>query len=125
MFIEIDQASAEPIYTQLMKEIKKAIVKGEIQRGEWLPSVRSLAGDLGVNMHTVNKAYNLLVDAEILEKSQRGYQINTTDNIPKGLEEQMQARLEDLFVDIFIHELPKEKVDEWTRDISNHLKREW
>lgn len=125
MIIEIDQASSEPIYTQLMKEIKKAIVKGEISRGEFLPSVRSLAGDLGVNMHTVNKAYNLLVDEEILGKSQRGYMINTTDKVPEGLEEQVKERLEELFVDIFIHDLPKEKVDEWAQEISNHLKREW
>ena len=66
MFIEIDTASSEPIYTQLMKELKKGIVKGEIKKDDLLPSVRSLAGDLGVNMHTVNKAYNLLVDEEIL-----------------------------------------------------------
>ena len=125
MFIEIDQASSEPIYTQLMKELKKAIVKNEINRGELLPSVRSLAGDLGVNMHTVNKAYNLLVDEEILVKSQRGYMINTTDKIPEGLESQFKNRLEDLLVDMYIYDLPKEKLDEWAQEISNHLKREW
>lgn len=62
MFIEIDPAGSEAIYIQLMKQIKKAIVKQDVQKGELLPSVRVLAGDLGVNMHTVNKAYNLLAD---------------------------------------------------------------
>lgn len=125
MFIEIDKANPEPIYTQLMKELKKIIVKGEINRGELLPSVRSLAGDLGVNMHTVNKAYNLLVDEEILIKSQRGYMIDTTDKIPDGLEEQVKERLEELLVDIYIHDVPAGKVDEWAREISKNLKREW
>ena len=94
MFIEIDTASSEPIYTQLMKELKKGIVKGEIKKDDLLPSVRSLAGDLGVNMHTVNKAYNLLVDEEILIKSQRGYRVDTSDKIPDDLEDLLKERLE-------------------------------
>ena len=125
MFIEIDQASSEPIYTQLMKELKKAIVKKEINRGELLPSVRSLAGDLGVNMHTVNKAYNLLVDEEILIKSQRGYRVDTSDKIPDDLEDLLKERLEELLVDIYIHDVPVEQVKNWTQDISKKLKREW
>ena len=125
MFIEIDTVSPEPIYTQLIKQLKKAIVKGEIEKGELLPSVRQLAGDLGVNMHTVNKAYNLLVDDTILVKSQRGYMINPSSEKPVDLESQMQARIEDLLVDIYIHEIPSEKVKKWTEQISNELKKEW
>lgn len=125
MFIEIDTVSPEPIYTQLIKQLKKAIVKGEIEKGELLPSVRQLAGDLGVNMHTVNKAYNLLVDDTILVKSQRGYMINPSNEKPLDLEGQMQARIEDLLVDIYIHEIPSEKVKKWTEQISKDLKKEW
>ncbi len=125
MFIEIDTASSEPIYTQLMKELKKGIVKGEIKKDDLLPSVRSLAGDLGVNMHTVNKAYNLLVDEEILIKSQRGYRVDTSDKIPDDLEDLLKERLEELLVDIYIHDVPVEQVKNWTRDISKKLKREW
>ncbi|HZK22883.1 MAG TPA: GntR family transcriptional regulator [Atopostipes sp.] len=125
MFIEIDTASSEPIYTQLMKELKKGIVKGEIKKDDLLPSVRSLAGDLGVNMHTVNKAYNLLVDEEILIKSQRGYRVDTSDKIPDDLEDLLKERLEELLVDIYIHDVPVEQVKNWTQDISKKLKREW
>ena len=125
MFIEIDTVSSEPIYTQLMKELKKGIVKGEIKKDDLLPSVRSLAGDLGVNMHTVNKAYNLLVDEEILIKSQRGYRVDTSDKIPDDLEDLLKERLEELLVDIYIHDVPVEQVKNWTQDISKKLKREW
>lgn len=125
MFIEIDTVSPEPIYTQLIKQLKKAIVTGDIKKGELLPSVRQLAGDLGVNMHTVNKAYNLLVDETILIKSQRGYMINPSNQKPADLESQMQARIEELLVDIYIHEIPSEKVKKWTEQISNELKKEW
>lgn len=125
MFIEIDTVSPEPIYTQLIKQLKKAIVKGEIQKGEMLPSVRQLAGDLGVNMHTVNKAYNLLVDEEILVKSQRGYMINTSSQKPNDLDEQIQVRIEELLVDVYIHDISTEKIKEWTERISKELKKEW
>lgn len=125
MFIEIDTVSPEPIYTQLIKQLKKAIVKGDIQKGEMLPSVRQLAGDLGVNMHTVNKAYNLLVDEEILVKSQRGYMINTSSQKPNDLDEQIQARIEELLVDVYIHDISTEKIKEWTERISKELKKEW
>lgn len=125
MFIEIDKASTTPIYIQLMRQLKKAIVKGQIKRGGFLPSVRSLAGDLGVNMHTVNKAYNLLVDEEILTKSQQGYMIDSSTKMPSALEDELKMKIEELLVEIFIHEVPVEEVKDWTQVISKELEREW
>lgn len=125
MFIEIAMESTEPIYIQLIKQLKKAIVKGDINKGEMLPSVRVLAGDLGVNMHTVNKAYNLLVDEEILVKSQRGYMLDSTNKKPTDLEKKMKEKIEELLVDVYIHDLPVEKVKDWTQKISKELKKEW
>lgn len=60
MLLSIDLQSETPIYTQIAEGIIEGIAKGELQKGESLPSVRSLAVDLGVNLHTVNKAYHLL-----------------------------------------------------------------
>lgn len=62
MLIVIDSASEEPIYRQIRTQIVSAVATGELAPGDTLPSVRSLAGDLGVNMHTVNKAYAVLRD---------------------------------------------------------------
>lgn len=62
MLIDIDSASEEPIYRQIRTQIVSAVATGELVPGDTLPSVRSLAGDLGVNMHTVNKAYAVLRD---------------------------------------------------------------
>lgn len=125
MFIEIETDSVEPIYVQLIKQLKKAIVKGDIKKGEMFPSVRVLAGDLGVNMHTVNKAYNLLVDEEILMKSQRGYMLNTSKKKPSDLDKQMKERIEDFLVDVYVHDLSVENVKDWTQKISRELKKEW
>lgn len=125
MFIEIEPTSQIPIYTQLINQIKKAIVKNELETGQMLPSVRSLAGDLGVNMHTVNKAYNLLVDEGILVKSQRGYMIEITKELSNNIEIELQAKIEELLVEVFIHDVSNEKVKQWTQSIADDLKREW
>ena len=60
MVIEIDFQSDEALYTQLMNQIILGIATSRLQEGDPLPSVRQLADTVGINMHTVNKAYSLL-----------------------------------------------------------------
>lgn len=60
MLIEIDFSSDEAIYMQLRNQIIMGIATADIHEGETLPSVRQLAENIGINMHTVNKAYNVL-----------------------------------------------------------------
>lgn len=60
MLIEIDFQSDEAIYMQLRNQIVLGIASSVIQEGDPLPSVRQLAEDIGINMHTVNKAYSVL-----------------------------------------------------------------
>ena len=60
MVIEIDFNSDEAIYVQLCNQIIMGIATSQIQEGENLPSVRQLADTIGINMHTVNKAYTVL-----------------------------------------------------------------
>ena len=62
MFIRIDQNSQMPIYRQLRDRIVAGIASGELSPGDQLPSVRALGADLGINLHTVNKAYAVLRD---------------------------------------------------------------
>ena len=62
MMLTIDQASPDPIYQQIRDQVVAAVARGELRPGDGLPSVRSLAADLGVNLHTVNKAYAVLRD---------------------------------------------------------------
>lgn len=60
MVIKIDFQSEEALYMQLCNQIILGIATSTLQQGESLPSVRQLAEDIGINMHTVNKAYSLL-----------------------------------------------------------------
>lgn len=58
--IHIDFNSDEAIYMQLRNQIIMGIATSRIREGETLPSVRQLADIIGINMHTVNKAYSVL-----------------------------------------------------------------
>ena len=60
MFIEIDFNSDQAIYMQLRDQIIMGIATSRFQEGDMLPSVRQLADNIGINMHTVNKAYTVL-----------------------------------------------------------------
>lgn len=60
MLIEIDFNSDQAIYMQLRDQIIMGIASSRFQEGDMLPSVRQLAETIGVNMHTVNKAYTVL-----------------------------------------------------------------
>lgn len=71
VMIEIDFQSDEAIYIQLRNQIILGIATATLQEGEALPSVRQLADDIGVNMHTVNKAYSVLRQEGFLRLDRR------------------------------------------------------
>ena len=71
MKLELDFSSSKSIYLQIEDNLIKSIAKGELKIGESLPSVRSMAEDIGVNLHTVNKAYNELKDRGYLNIDRR------------------------------------------------------
>lgn len=60
MILEVDFNSEEALYIQLRNQIIVGIATSRLKEGESLPSVRQLAESIGINMHTVNKAYTVL-----------------------------------------------------------------
>ncbi|MDQ2659142.1 MAG: GntR family transcriptional regulator [Verrucomicrobiota bacterium] len=66
MHITIDEESRVPIYQQIANEIKRLIVGGELPPETALPTVRQVAGDLGVNFNTVATAYRELQEEGLL-----------------------------------------------------------
>lgn len=71
MEIIIDIEDATPLFTQLMMQVKEAILKNAIKPGDALPSIRQLANDLDINNKTVAKAYRLLERDSVIQS--RGY----------------------------------------------------
>jgi GntR family transcriptional regulator len=62
MFLTVNAADERPLYRQVADGIKDWIARGELREGMTLPSVRQLAGDLGVNLNTIAIAYRELQD---------------------------------------------------------------
>lgn len=91
MVIEIDFNSDEAIYVQLMNQIIMGIATSRFQEGDPLPSVRQLADTIGINMHTVNKAYSLLrQEGFVTIDRRRGAIIAIDVDKMKALEEMKQ-----------------------------------
>lgn len=71
MFLEIDFKSDLPIYEQIRRGIIIGLAKDQIKPGDKLPSVRDMAENIGINLHTVNKAYKLLEVDGVLTMDRR------------------------------------------------------
>ncbi|MEM7432846.1 MAG: GntR family transcriptional regulator [Pseudomonadota bacterium] len=103
MQIAIDVDSSEPLFSQLIAQVKRAVEKGHKQPGDALPSIRQLANDLELNSNTVAKAYRLLERDSIIET--RGYRgtfihpdapSNCTVDLNLLIEEKIAAAIADL-----------------------------
>ncbi|AHC52033.1 GntR family transcriptional regulator [Sulfolobus acidocaldarius SUSAZ] len=75
--IKIDLESKTPTYKQIADQIIELIAKGKLKPGDKLPSIRELASMLGVNMLTVNKAYNYLVNEGFIVVQKRRYVVKS------------------------------------------------
>ena len=71
MLIEVDFNSDEAIHVQLQNQIIMGIATEMIKEGDTLPSVRRLADNIGINMHTVNKAYSILKQEGFIQLDRR------------------------------------------------------
>ena len=71
MLLEIDHHSGEPIYRQIIRQIRQQIMTGQLKEPDQLQTVRDLAARLNVNPMTISKAYSFL-EAESLVERKRG-----------------------------------------------------
>jgi len=70
MQIKIDFRSSQPIYIQIMEQVRQMVATGELKQGDQLPTVRQLAAELRVNFNTVARAYRLLDEADLISTQQ-------------------------------------------------------
>ncbi|MBR5712937.1 MAG: GntR family transcriptional regulator [Lachnospiraceae bacterium] len=96
MNIIVQAKSGLPIYEQIERQIKEAIVKGELAAGEMLPSIRALAADLKISVITVKRAYEELEQEGMIYSVQgKGFYVDNPDiaymkeKLTLGIEERL------------------------------------
>ena len=110
MIIELDNTSPIPIYVQLRNQIVLGIGRGELKIGESLPTVRQMAIDAGMNVMTVNKAYNVLKNEGYIEIDRRhGAIISPKTDKNNEYKEKLEAELELLITEASLKGIDKEK----------------
>lgn len=80
MNIQIRSKSSEPIYEQIKNQIKEAVISGELEAGEPLPSIRNLARDLKISVITTKRAYEELEkEGMVYSVAGKGFYVDSPD----------------------------------------------
>jgi GntR family transcriptional regulator len=125
MFIEIQTNSTVPIYLQLAQQLIEGMVRGELKPGDSLPSVRAFAADLGMNMHTVNKAYHYLEEKEFIQIVAKSGVIIQPNGISKASENQKQQiadQIRPLLAEGLVLKLTEEEMVEMVHELIRNIK---
>ena len=117
MFIEIDFNSDEAIYMQLRNQIILGIATSRFQEGDMLPSVRQLADTIGINMHTVNKAYSLLRQEGYIRLDRRSGAVVAVDADKRKAVNEMKRELLVILAKGSCKNITREEVHELIDDI--------
>ncbi|MDO4297044.1 MAG: GntR family transcriptional regulator [Lachnospiraceae bacterium] len=124
MLIEIDFQSEEAIYMQLRNQIIMGIAMSVIQEGDALPSVRQLADDIGINMHTVNKAYTVLRQEGFVTIDRRRGAVIALDVDKAQALAEMRNQLGVILAKAWCKDISREEVHELVDDIFDRFPAE-
>lgn len=117
MIVEIDFNSEEAIYIQLRNQIIMGIATAALREGESLPSVRQMADEIGINMHTVNKAYTVLKQEGFIRLDRRRGAVIAVDVDKIQAMEEMKLQLRILLAQGRCKAITREDVHELVDEI--------
>ncbi|MDZ5252274.1 GntR family transcriptional regulator [Clostridium sp. LIBA-8841] len=110
MIVELDFESDVPIYIQLKNEIIKLLANKTLVNGDSLPSVRSFASQLGINLHTVNKTYSLLKDEGYIKLDRRTGAVVSIDFLSnEKFKENLKADMQNYINECIARNISKEE----------------
>ena len=110
MILEVDFNSEEALYIQLRNQIIVGIATNRLKEGESLPSVRQLAESIGINMHTVNKAYTVLKQEGFVKVDRRRGAVIAIDADRSSDLEQMRESLRVILARASCRNISREEV---------------
>lgn len=119
MIIEIDFNSDEALYMQLRNQIVLGIATSQYREGDALPSVRQLAEIVGINMHTVNKAYTLLKQEGFVKVDRRRGAVISVDMDKLSAMTQIERQLRDISAYATCKNITREEMHKMLDDIYN------
>ena len=117
MVIKIDFQSEEALYMQLRNQIILGIATSRIQEGDTLPSVRQLADNIGINMHTVNKAYSVLRQEGLLSIDRRKGAVISIDADKLYAMQELREDLQVILAKAVCKNISKEEVHQLVDEI--------
>ena len=117
MYIEIDFNSEEAFYIQLRNQIIIGIATNQFREGDTLPSVRQLADHIGINMHTVNKAYSVLKQEGFIRLDRRRGAVIALNMDKLRAIEEMQENLNVVLARAICKGVTEEEVHQAVREI--------
>ena len=122
MFLVLEFDSEVPIYLQIRNKIVEGIANGELIDGQKLPSVREMASGTEVNLHTVNKSYNLLKDEGYINIDRRKGAIVNTLPLAKKEDntEKIKSMLELLTAESYLLGMTKEEFLDYSNEFFNN-----
>ena len=121
MMIKIDFNSDEAIYMQLRNQIILGIAMNEFQEGDSLPSVRTLADSIGINMHTVNKAYSVLRQEGFVKVDRRKGACISIDIDKLEAIEELRQSLSVLLAKAYCKQISREEIHELVDQIYSEM----
>ena len=125
MILEIDFNSDEALYLQLCNQIIMGIATSRFREGDSLPSVRQLADSIGINMHTVNKAYSVLKQEGFVKVDRRKGAVIAIDIDKMQAKEDLKRDMQVLLAKSSCKRISREEVhaliDEIYGDYNNEI----
>ena len=126
MWLTLNEADPRPIYLQMISQIREQVRSGRLKPGDELPSVRELADNLGINMHTVRSAYLKLRDQGIINLRLGRRATIAKFHQPVKNEEaeaELQLRLEEWMTDAILMGLTSDQIKQIVERKSKEMEK--
>ncbi|MFF2795688.1 MULTISPECIES: GntR family transcriptional regulator [Lysinibacillus] len=124
MNIHLDPSSELQLYKQLANQLIELIAKGKLKNGDTLPSVRSMASDLGINVSTVSKSYHELEEKGLIELKPKAKAI-IIGGQKKELEETEVEKVENALKPIMAEALARGLEKDQMTSLFHRILKQW